>query len=81
MVVGGIDGLKSGLDEDAESSIHRAAIDERDASFSAKASALVVDIDGETHELTGSAEVQNEKRRDLLCRIYAAETGLIEASN
>ena len=81
MVVGGIYGIKSGIDRDAESSIHRAAIEELDASFSAEASPLVVDIDGETHELTGSAEVQYEKWRGLLRRIYASETGLIETSN
>jgi hypothetical protein len=40
-----------------------------------------VEIDGETHELTGSAEVQYEKWRGLLREIYASETGLIEVAN
>ena len=37
---------------------------------------MVVDVEGETHQLTGSAEVQYTKWRDLLRRIYSRETGL-----
>jgi hypothetical protein len=81
MVLGGLYGVKSGFDKDAETGIHRAAIEELDASFSAEASPLVVEIDGETHELTGSAEVQYEKWRDLLRQIYASETGLVEVTD
>jgi hypothetical protein len=81
MVVGGLYGIKSGFDKAAETGIHQAAIEELDASFSAEASPLVVEIDGETHELTGSAEVQYEKWRGLLREIYASETGLIEVAN
>jgi hypothetical protein len=81
MVLGGLYGVKSGFDKDAETGIHRAAIEELDASFSAEASPLVVEIDGETHELTGSAEVQYEKWRGLLRDIYASETGLVEVAN
>jgi hypothetical protein len=36
----------------------------------------VVEVEGETHELTGSAEAQYAQWRALLKRIYASETGL-----
>ncbi len=81
MVLGGIYAVKTGFDKDEETTIHRAAIEELDASFSAEAKPLVVDIEGETHELTGSAETQYAKWRHLLRQIYASETGLIQASN
>lgn len=81
MVLGGIYAVKTGFDKDQETTIHRAAIEELDASFSAEAQPLVVDIEGETHELTGSAETQYAKWRGLLRRIYASETGLIRATN
>ena len=79
MVLGGIYAMKTGFDKDGETAIHQAAIEELDASFSAEAEPLVVEIDGEVHELTGSAETQYEKWRGLLRQIYAAETGLIPA--
>ena len=81
MVLGGIYAVKTGLDKDEETGIHRAAIEELDDSFSAEAKPLVVDVEGETHELTGSAEAQYAKWRRLLRQIYASETGLIQATN
>ena len=41
--------------------------------------ALVVEVEGETHELTGSAEVQYAKWRALLKRIYLSETGFSDS--
>jgi len=75
IVLGGAYAIKSGFDMDSETGIHRDAIIELDESFSAEARPLVVDVEGETHELTGSAEVQYAKWRALLKRIYASETG------
>jgi len=76
MVVGGAYALKTGLDKDAETTIHRDAIKELGESFAAETRPLVVEVEGQTHELTGSAEVQYAQWRALLKRIYAAETGL-----
>ena len=76
MLVGGAYAVKSGFDKASETEIHSAAIEELDDSFSAEARPMVVDVEGETHELTGSAEVQYTKWRALLKRIYSAETGL-----
>jgi hypothetical protein len=76
MLVGGAYAIKTGFDKDSETTIHRDAIEELGDSFSAETKPLVVEVEGETHELTGSAEVQYVKWRALLKQIYAAETGL-----
>ena len=79
MVLGGAYAVKSGFDKDSEAEIHREAIEELGDSFASETRPLVVEVEGETHELTGSAEVQYGKWRELLRRIYAAETGLVDA--
>jgi hypothetical protein len=75
LVLGGAYAIKSGFDKDSETEIHRDAIIELDESFSSEARPLVVEVDGETHQLTGSAEAQYTKWRKLLKRIYVTETG------
>jgi hypothetical protein len=76
MVMGGVYAIKTGFDKDSETGIHRDAIEELGESFSSEARPLVVEVEGETHELTGSAEMQYTRWRSLLKRIYASETGL-----
>jgi hypothetical protein len=76
MVLGGIYAIKTGFDKDSETGIHRDAIKELGDSFASETRPLVVDVEGQTHELTGSAEVQYAKWRALLKQIYATETGL-----
>jgi hypothetical protein len=79
LVLGGAYAIKTGFDKDSETDIHRDAIIELDESFSAEARPLVVEVEGETHELTGSAEVQYAKWRALLKRIYVSETGFTDS--
>jgi hypothetical protein len=76
MLIGGAYAIKSGFDKDSETIIHSDAIAELGESFGAEAQPLVVDVEGETHKLTGSAEMQYAQWRGLLKRIYASETGL-----
>ncbi len=76
LVLGGAYAFKTGMDKSSETSIHRDAIIELDESFSTEAQPLVVEVEGETHKLTGSAEAQYSKWRALLKRIYESETGL-----
>jgi hypothetical protein len=64
---------------DSETDIHRDAIIELDESFSMEARPLVVEVEGETHELTGSAEAQYAQWRALLKRIYISETGFSDS--
>lgn len=78
LVLGGAYAIKTGFDKDSETDIHRDAIIELDESFSTEARPLVVELEGETHELTGSAEVQYAKWRALLKRIYISETGFVD---
>jgi len=76
LVLGGAYAIKTGFDKSSETGIHRDAIIELDESFSSEAGPMVVEVEGETHELTGSAEAQYAQWRALLKRIYASETGL-----
>ena len=75
MILGGAYAIKTGFDKDSETEIHRDAIVELDESFSSEAKPLVVEVEGNVHELTGSAEAQYAQWRALLKRIYASETG------
>ena len=81
MVLGGAAALKSGADKRSEARIHRDTIEELGMSFSSEARPLVVEIDGETIELTGSAEAQYEQWRELIGKIYSTETGLPRRSD
>jgi hypothetical protein len=76
MVMGGAAAIKSGMDKRSEASIHKESIEELGTSFSSEARPLVVEVDGKTIELTGSAEAQYEQWRVLMGQIYASETGL-----
>lgn len=76
MIIGGALVAKSGFDKDQEKQIHIDAMQELGVSFESEASPMVVEVDGETHRLTGSVETQYSKWRTLLRRIHASETGL-----
>ena len=75
-VLGGAAAIKSGMDKRSEAVIHRESIEELGTSFSSEARPLVVEVEGKTVELTGSAEAQYEQWRVLMGQIYASETGL-----
>ncbi len=81
MVVGGAAAIKSGIDKRSEAGIHRESIEELGLSFSSEARPLVVEVDGNIIELTGSAEAQYEQWRALMGQIYTAETGLSGSSD
>lgn len=74
LVVGGAMAIKAGIDQAAEGNIHEAAIRELGQSFEAEVSPMVVEVDGEIVELTGSADVQFTRWRQLLHRRYVADT-------
>lgn len=80
MLLGGLMVAKSGFDKDSEKQIHVDAMQELGDSFESEASPMVVEVDDETHQLTGSVETQYAKWRDLLHRIYLSETGLTDPS-
>jgi hypothetical protein len=76
MLVGGAYAVKTGFDKASEATIHKDAIEELGESFASESKPMVVDVEGETHKLTGSAEAQYAEWRTLLKKIYASETGL-----
>jgi hypothetical protein len=78
LLVGGAVSFKSGLDLSAQSEIHVDALRELGVSFEAEAEPMLLDVDGETVRLTGSAEAQYASWRGLLKDIYLKETGLDE---
>jgi len=59
--------------------IHREEIKELSESFVAEAAPMVVQVQGETLRLTGTAEAQYESWRKLLREIYETETGFAES--
>ena len=76
MLLGGLYATKSGFDKAEEAQIHIDAIEELGISFESEAAPMAVELDGETHRLTGSAEAQYAEWRTLLHRIHAADVGL-----
>jgi len=77
MIAGGAYSMYSGFQTRQEGQINKDAIEELGASFTAEAEPLVVEVDGETIRLTGSAEQQYANWRSMLKQIYARETGLV----
>ncbi len=75
----GMNTIMSGISRTSEASIHIEAIDELAESFGSEAAPMVVNIQGETRRLTGTAEAQYESWRRLLREIYEAETGFSNA--
>ncbi len=77
MIAGGAYSMYSGFQTRQEGQINKDTIEELGASFTAEAEPLVIEVDGETIRLTGSAEQQYANWRTMLKQIYARETGLV----
>lgn len=75
-VIGGIYAFKSGLDKRAEIKLHSESLKQLGDSFQAEVQPMVVDVEGRTLQLTGSAEQQYTEWRQLLRQLYENETGL-----
>jgi len=65
----------SGVNISSQAEMHKTAIQELSESFDNEMKPLVMEFQGKTYELTGSAEEQYRRWRELLRQIYAAETG------
>jgi hypothetical protein len=77
-IYGGFEGIKSALEKRSEANVSRDALKEAGAGFNAEAEPLVVEVEGQTRRLTGTAEARYQEWRRLLREIYRAETGLPE---
>jgi len=75
-VIGGVAAVQSGINKSKETKIHRAAIEELAASFDGEMAPLLVQVEGQTLKLEGTAEEQFAEWRRLLVEIFNAETGL-----
>jgi hypothetical protein len=58
-----------------EAQIHSAAIEELSESFGNEMQPITMEFEGKKYELTGSAEEQFKRWKELLHQIYLAETG------
>jgi hypothetical protein len=76
-VAGGVAGVISGYRKREEAKIHTESIKEISGSFQTEAAPLVVDVEGRTLRLTGTAEEQYAEWRRLLHELYKEETGLV----
>lgn len=75
MIVIGGQVIIDGFNISKEAEIHAAAIQELSESFGNEMKPVVMEFQGKQYELTGSAEEQFKKWRELLRKIYRAETG------
>ena len=73
-VVGGIGAIKSGLDRFKQAEIHEQALKELTQSLGMEITPNILEIEGRTIELKGSADKQFDTWRDILSEIYAEET-------
>lgn len=74
----GMQTIMNALRMRSSANIHRENIKELSESFVSEAAPLVIQVEGETRRLTGTAESQYEGWRKLLREIYQAETGFAE---
>lgn len=72
----GVEVARGGFQMSGEAKIHREAIEELVTSFDTEVTPLVMEVEGETVRLTGTAAAQYQEWRELLAAIYRAETEL-----
>jgi hypothetical protein len=75
-IFGGAYAVKSGFDKGAEVRMHSDSLKQLGESFQAEIQPMVVEVEGRTLQLTGTAEEQYREWRRLLKELYENETGL-----
>ncbi len=76
MILGGIAAINAGFQDDKDKGIHKASLSELADSFEGEITPLLVDVDGKVVQLTGSAEGQYQKWRELLQQIAETDAPL-----
>jgi hypothetical protein len=79
-IVGGMEVFKSGMGKSQEANLHRDSLKELGDSFDSEAEPLLIEVEGQTRRLTGTAEEKYREWRRLLREIYSRETGMITLS-
>ncbi len=75
-MIGGIAAIHAGISTSKEAKIHAEAIRELAASVETELEPMVIEVQGQTLRLEGSAETQYQEWRRLLREIWSDETGL-----
>ena len=77
--MGGIAAILSGVKKYADAKVHAEALKELTNSFQSEVAPQVVEVEGHTLRLTGTAEDQYREWRKLLKQLYEEETGAAAA--
>ena len=77
--MGGIAAILSGVKKYADARVHAEALKELTLSFQSEVEPQVVEVEGHTLRLTGTAEDQYREWRKLLKQLYEEETGTAAA--
>jgi len=75
-MIGGMAAIHAGIATSKEAKIHAEAIRELAASVETELEPMVIDVEGQTLRLSGTAETQYEEWRRLLREIWSDETGI-----
>lgn len=81
LILGGGKVFIDGVNISKQTEIHSSAIEELAESFGSNMKPVVIDLEGKQYELSGSAEEQFAKWRELLREIYYTETGFSPAGD
>lgn len=79
-ILGGAWLFKRGMEARSESAIHADAIRELGASLDSEVNPMLIEVEGQTMKLEGSADQQYQNWRRLLRQIYSSETGFPAAT-
>jgi len=75
--IGGTAAVLSGLKKYSDAKVHAQALKELSETFQGEVQPQVVDVEGRTLRLTGTAEEQYKEWRELLHQLYLEETGVV----
>jgi hypothetical protein len=75
LVYGGVAAYESGAELAESAEIHSDAIEELGDSFGEEIEPVVLEVEGKTVQLTGTAEQQYQQWRGLMRDLFVAETG------
>ena len=78
--IGGTAAILSGLKKYADAKVHAQALKELSDSFRSEVAPQVIDVEGRTLRLTGTADEQYREWRKLLHQLYLEENGTLTAS-
>ena len=79
--IGGTAAVLSGLKKYSDAKVHAQALKEMSETFQSEVQPQVVDVEGRTLRLTGTADEQYREWRELLHQLYLEETGGISTTS